>query len=188
MQILKTVSFFLLLSILFSCNSEQAAKNNAPKKDQTDTTATAPEPETDYTIKANSFMGIALGSEIANAKNLKKGILKTGEGDFEVYYILAPSGEELGYTHPQEASPGIVKNITVTSPLAKTEQGAKVGMTYGELEKMITDFEVHGSEIESRTYVEGKIFSYRLDAINSSYNLDKASIAKDAKVLEISIK
>ena len=78
--------------------------------------------------------------------------------------------------------------IVVTSPEAKTEDGLSVGMTLGDLRGKLTDYEIHGSEIEGYTAAYHGPFSYQLDSRNWEYDLDASAIADDVKILEITLR
>ncbi|MEM7552234.1 MAG: hypothetical protein AAF363_21295 [Bacteroidota bacterium] len=137
-------------------------------------------------IRDTYFYGIGIGQKIKDvSKNLEKGILKTGEGTFEVYYIKDREGARLGYI-PVESE--YVLSIVITTQGAVTWDGLKVGSTFGELEETFGSVEVHGSEIEGRTYVEYGNMSFLLDAYHYSYDVDESSIPKETKIRAIIIR
>lgn len=70
---------------------------------------------------------------------------------------------------------------------AITEDGIKVGDSLQDLKTAVPSIEVHGSEIEGRTYATFNSISYRLDSSNFSYDLDIETIPSDTKILEIVI-
>jgi len=146
------------------------------------------EPE-GYQIQSNSFMGVATGDPIAQKMSvLTKDILRTGEGDFDVFSIKNNTGKVLANVFPDPMDASKVGDITVISPMAKTIQGVHVGMTFGELEKKLGPVAVYGSEIEDRTSAVKDNFSYRLDANFWSYNIDKSKIDKGTRIIEITIR
>lgn len=192
-----TILSFLSLAIVCSCDSTEnnSSSNETNSEENTTvvsdttkeetTTNVEKEEEESYLIEEQSFQKIAIGSKISDAPNVEKGLLQNGEGDFDVYYIKSALGEKLGFIIPNFKDEEIVGQIVVISPRAKTEKGVQVGMKYSDLETLVGNFEIYGSEIESRTHADDGIFSYRLDANNSTYKMDKSKVSKDAKILEI---
>ena len=75
----------------------------------------------------------------------------------------------------------------VESPKASTDKGLKIGSTFKDLLKVYPNIDVHGSESEGRTYATADGFSYRLDAPNFTYDVDKAKIPATTKITEIVI-
>ncbi|MEO1051709.1 MAG: hypothetical protein AAFX87_13860 [Bacteroidota bacterium] len=141
-----------------------------------------------YNIEPKAFYGIVLNAKISSSSDrLEKGTLSTGDGDFDVFYIIGASGERLGYLMPHRHDEEKVGTIVITTPQASTEYGLKVGMTFGEIMRKFESFEVHGSELESRTYAIVEEYALLLDAYHTEHNLDPSLIDKQAKVKEISI-
>ena len=141
-----------------------------------------------YKIFNGTFFDYAPGQPMAIAKErLRKGKLENGEGTFEVYYIDGRDREELGYlmADPNDASK--IGDITITSENAITEQGARVGWTYGELKQRLGQLEVHGSEIEGRTYAALGKMKYLLDEQHYSYDLGAERVSDGATVVEVVI-
>lgn len=142
----------------------------------------------DYLISKTSFMGISLGDKISeNSDILQKGVYKCGEGDFDVYYIINENGEQIGHIYPENENEPTVDNITISSPLAYTKEGIRIGSCYKDICKVLTGFEVHGSEIESRTHVSDGNFRYRLDIYFNTYDVDSDEIPEETKIIEIYI-
>lgn len=140
-------------------------------------------------ITSKSFMGIKPGDNITDHEaHLKKDLLQTGEGDFEIYQILDQKSAPVGYLHPDPNDEQLVGMIVVTSPEAKTEDGLSIGMTLGDLREKLTDYEIHGSEIEGYTAAYHGPFSYQLDSYNWEYDLDASKIADDVKIIEITLR
>ena len=115
---------------------------------------------------------------------LKESELKNGEGTFKVFTI-EKNGESIGYTFPDPNDDSKTGEIVITSKTFKTAKGIQIGTTYNELKDKLDNFEVHGSEIESRTYVTNGAVSYQLDFPSNQYNLDKNSVFENAKVVQI---
>lgn len=203
-RILQILPLLILAMFFFACESNTASSNdtdaikNAPKEDVKPTASRdrgAREmkpvaiPYGEYFIENQSFNGIKIGDKIAShSAKLKKGTLKNGEGDFEVYYINDKNGNQVAYVSSDPNDESTVFSITITSSLARTKKGnVYIGMPYERLEKTLVDFEAHGSEIESRTYVKKGNISFRLDYPSNQYDLDKNKIPKDSKITEIVI-
>ena len=138
-------------------------------------------------ISETSFEGISPSDEISKHEpSLEKEVLKTGEGNFDIYRIKNKEGS-LAYLMPDPRDEALVGNIIIDSPKAKTKDGFQVGSTLADLTKKYPNLEIHGSEIEGRTYANIGNLSYRLDAANWSYEIDKSKISPNSKILEIII-
>lgn len=139
-----------------------------------------------YLIQSKSFYGISIGDQIAQHKDvLEKSTLQTGEGSFDVFYIKNDKGDVLGYVDTDFRDESTINNITIDTPLAKTEQGVHIGMTFGELEKRVGSVRVSGSEIESRTHAIKDNVWYLLDAYFGTYEVDKSEIKKSTKIKQV---
>ncbi len=188
------LSFFLIIG--FGCVPKDNSSTATPPENSKPSTETAPKPETKPTKAANpylitdqAFLGISPGNDIQkHADVLEQGVLKSGEGEFEVYNITDESGKELGYVmaSPQDASK--IETITITHPKASTEEGISIGATFAELESALGEVAVHGSEIESRTYAYKGHLAFLLDDYHNTYDLDKSKVKKDAKIKQIEIR
>jgi hypothetical protein len=140
------------------------------------------------TITAMGYRGIILGDAIKkHGAYVKKSTMNTGEGSFEVYKITDKENNPAGYLMADSKNKLLVGSITVESTKARTEEGIKVGSTFKDLLKAFPNIEVHGSEIESRTYAKAGNLSYRLDVANNTYEVDKAKIKPTTKITEIVI-
>ena len=139
-----------------------------------------------YTIQPAGFYGIVCGQAIGNfSQKLVKGKLETGEGSFEVYYITAPGGQQLGYVLPHSHEEAKVGTIVITSSLAHTPEDIKVGSTFWDLQSRIPGIEVHGSELEGRTTASVGNREFLLDAYHTSYQIDASLIAPETKIKQI---
>jgi hypothetical protein len=144
--------------------------------------------KTQLWITEIGFRGIQVGDAIAkHGAYTKKTKLKTGEGSFDVYEIKDFENNRAGYFMADPKNKLLVGDITVESPKATTNEGLKVGDSFQALSKIFPLAEVHGSEIESRTYATAGKLSYRLNVANNTYEVDKAKIPATAKITEIVI-
>lgn len=139
-------------------------------------------------LKANGINGISSGDQIATLTDqgiLKKGELKTGEGDFEIWNIMDKNLGKIGYVleHPQLE--GQVGQIHITSDAVKTENGLGVGSTWADIRAAYPSAQVFGSEIEGITAAVVGAYHFQLDIRNWSYEVDEAKIEPDTKVTEI---
>jgi hypothetical protein len=140
-------------------------------------------------ITPMGFRGIHSGDAIKkHSAYVKKTTIKTGEGSFEVYAITGIDNKPAGYFSPNSDNELLVGDITVETPNAQTEQGIKVGSTFKDLLKAFPNIEVHGSEIESRTYASAGGLSYRLDVARNTYKVDRAKIPATTKITDIWIR
>lgn len=189
-KIIVLLSFLLIIG--FGCTP----KDNTSSKDSKSSTETTEKPKVKpvldvdpYLITHQSFRGIVIGNGIEEHGDiLEQGVLRSGEGEFEVYYIKTESGEVLGYVMASPQDPSKVGNITVTHLKARTEEGIFIGTTFTELEKVFGELAVHGSEIESKTYAYYGHLAFLLDDYHNTYELDKSKVKKDAKIKEIEIR
>jgi hypothetical protein len=144
--------------------------------------------DTQLLIGSTSFRGITVGDTISkHGAYTKKTKLKTGEGSFDVYEIKDFENNPAGHFMQDPKNKLLVGDVTVESPKARTEQGLKIGDTFKDSLKAFPNIEVHGSEIESRTYARDGNLSYRLDVPNATYEVDKAKIPATTKITEIVI-
>jgi len=187
--------FLALLVCLLLCTcgrgTEPAeAAPEAPTTTEEETpqvTAREVEPPSPYTTKDGELMGMKAGEPLADFKaGLREGVLSTGEGDFEVFYIDGAEGTELGYLMVDETGKEIM-DITITSSDVMTEHGLAVGMTYAQLREKLGQVEVHGSEIEGYTHAQKDDYWYQLDAGNWSYEVDPSTLKPDTKILSIGL-
>ncbi|MFK7903742.1 MAG: hypothetical protein AB8B69_01390 [Chitinophagales bacterium] len=190
-----TVLLSIFLIIGFGCVPKDNSSTATPPKDTKPSTETTAKPEpkpvaaNPYLITDKSFMGLSSGNGIEeHADVLEQGVLKSGEGEFEVYNIKSESGEKLGYIMASHQDPSKIGNITITHPKASTEEGISIGATFAELESALGEVAVHGSEIESRTYAYKGHLAFLLDDYHNTYELDKSKVKKDAKIKEIEIR
>lgn len=189
-------TFFVLITLLSfslfqSCETEkkQEVTTEEVKNEKLDNKGEDKDVTDDnYMIKNKSFQGVSIGDKLADkAIKMTKVVMQTGEGDFVTYEIKNAAGEKLAYVMPDPRDPTVVGDITIVSSKAMTSKGVRVGMTLAELKKRIGDLTVHGSEIESRTSVAKDNTRYRLDAANSTYEIDQDKVSDDIKILEITI-
>lgn len=142
----------------------------------------------DKTIYETAFMGISPGDSITSITlPIKKDIMSDGEGDFQVYRIKNGDSGAFGYFMADPKNEKLVGDITITSPKVATEKEVFVGDTYETLIQKYGKMDVHGSEIEGRTYASNGSLKFRLDAVNNTYDIDESKIRKATKITEIVI-
>lgn len=197
MNTIKTVALLSFLFVLtISCNETQtpSTKTQEATIDTPPTEVTAIEEkqaikeERSLTIFQNSFFGISPGSKVADHEAIiEKGLLQTGEGDFEIYNIKDKKYGVLGYFFIDYNNNELVSSIHITSPLAKTEENIGIGSSFGDLLAKYENLEVHGSEIESQTFASQGSLAFKIDEPHSSYDLEINAISKKAMILEVLI-
>jgi len=143
------------------------------------------------TINNDNFAGITLGDKIADhSASLKKDVLKNGEGSFEIYRIQSEVYGSIAYLLADPKDETVVGQIIINSPAAKTTDGLHVGSTFENMMAIDPDVEVHGSEIEGRTYANFTThtgIAFRLNTQNYVYDVAKEKIAPTARITEIVI-
>ena len=147
------------------------------------------DPADPYLISNGTFLGFGIGEPLAaNIDLLRKGVLRTGEGTFQVYYIDDADGEELGYVMDTPDKAGRIDRIAVKSPKVVTERGVRIGLSVDELEQRLGPLEWHGSEVEGRAGAEKDGLYYRIDQPVFQYEVSREEIKDGAKVVEISLR
>jgi len=185
-KILLLFNFFFMLTI--SCDETKVPTTEVQEK-MTGTTTKEAEVEIPLTIFENSFLNISPGSQIAEHKaSIEEGVLQTGEGNFEVYNIHDAQKKVVAYFLADPVDNELVGDVYVTSPLAQTEDGIRIGDTFGDLVTKYSALEVHGSEIESQTFANLGSLSFKIDAAHTTYDLEISAVSKEAKIIEIVIK
>ena len=134
-------------------------------------------------IENDSYFGIVIGNRINDYRNvLKPGELATGEGVFDVHYIVHKV-DTLGYAFGNDS----IESIHIWDSRGSTNNGIRGGTTFGELKDILKEPKVHGSEIEARVHVYNENHMYRLDYYSMEYNLDYSEIPDTVVVKEIII-
>lgn len=134
-------------------------------------------------IENDSYFGVMIGNRINEYQNvLKPGELETGDGVFDVHYIIHKV-DTLGYALGND----IIESIHIWDSRGSTNDGVRIGTTFGELKDILKEPKVHGSEIEARVHVFNENHMYRLDYYSMEYNLDYSEIPNTAVVKEIII-
>ncbi|MGY5351564.1 hypothetical protein ACXGQW_03220 [Wenyingzhuangia sp. IMCC45533] len=181
------MKIYILILVLTVMCSSCVTKND--KNVNSEIKKTVSSIDKSYMIDDSTFYGIKTGTKISDYsdKNIKIDTLKTGEGDFIVYLIYDDFNEKIGYFSSNPNHPELVGDITITSPKAITSKGYQIGMPYHKLKEEIDNLEVHGSEIDSRTYVKQDYLTYQLNYNNNKYDLDKDVIPSNTRVESITI-
>lgn len=195
----KNLNYYLLLILsigIFSCNTAQ--KKEDTQQDETtenqteqvnETLTEETKQENELTIYQNSFLGISTDTKISDYEGkLEKDVLQTGEGDFDIYNIKDSEGNVVGYFSPFGEMEDSVGIITVTSELAQTEDGIKIGDSFKTLLEKYPNLEVFGSEIEGYTQATVGRLGYRLDEQHYNYELKPSDIKSETKIIEITIR
>lgn len=187
-------AFFLLMILAPSCKRE--AETNESSSDPSSTSATEQPGETktakdqledkEYVFGEDGVFGLSAGQAITEAgSKLEKGVLRTGEGEFDVYFIKDTDGEEIGYVLPGYPDESKIGDIFLTSPKFRDEIGIRVGKYFRQLQHVYPGIQAHGSEIEARVYAVQEPFKFRLDYMNTQYDLDEDEIPATTKITEI---
>ncbi len=199
---LKFCVLIICFASLFSCGSTETKEAEsmeteivAPITEETEEIKEVQEEakqDNELIIYQTSFLGLSPDTKIADYKGtLEKGLLQTGEGDFPMFNMKDSEGNIVAYFVPfgeVEGKEDKVGSITITSELAKTEDGIKIGDTFGTLLEKYPDLKVYGSEIEGYTQAVVGDLGYRLDEQHYSYQLKTSEVKKDTKITEITIK
>nr|WP_298998828.1 hypothetical protein [uncultured Allomuricauda sp.] len=194
--------FFLVLPIALaiSCQSKNTTKDKSNSTISNDTVPTHTpnkeniifdeieeeiiEDDMDFMppVEEQSYYGIEIGNPIKDYQ-LPSGTLKTGEGEFQVYYMLY-NNDTLGYVYGED----LIESIHIWDGRGATMEGVRVGTTFGEIKDLFPLPKVHGSELESRVNVFHKKHIYRLNYYSPEYELDYSTIPDSVRVTEIIIR
>ncbi|PIY11219.1 MAG: hypothetical protein COZ18_04490 [Flexibacter sp. CG_4_10_14_3_um_filter_32_15] len=200
---LKLCAFMIVFASLFSCSSGQTKEVESTQlteeviEEMTEVTETKEEIAEEKTQETNeliiyekSFLGLSSDMKISDYQGtLEKGLLQTGEGDFDIFNVKDKEGNIVAYFVPFGEKEDKVGTITVTSELAKTEDGIKIGDTFGTLLEKYPNLEVFGSEIEGYTQaIVNEELGYRLDEQHYNYELTTSEVNQGAKIIEITIR
>lgn len=189
-KILTVISSFLLL---ISCNETNTTTEEVSKTPNTDhkivEEINKEEEEIPLIVFQNSILSMSPGHPIKEYETvIEKGLLETGEGDFEIFNLKDSKGNVVAYFLPDPNDNSLIGDIYITSSEAQTEDGIKIGQTFGDLLDKHADLEVHGSEIEAQTFANYGNLSFEIDEAHSTYDLDINAVSKEAKIVLIVIK
>jgi hypothetical protein len=197
---LKFCACIIVFASFFSCGSGQTKELESTEiteeiiEEIAEVTEEVAEEKTqevdELTIYETSFLGLSPDMKISDYKGtLEKGLLQTGEGDFDIFNVKDKDGNTVAYFVPFGEKEDKVGSITVTSELAKTEDGIKIGDTFGTLLEKYPNLKVYGSEIEGYTQaIVNEKLGYRLDEQHYNYELKISEVKKETKIIEITIK
>lgn len=194
---MKPIFAFVLLLICLSCGTDKSIADttgletpaaDTPDPNDGNTAIYDVDADDPYLISNGYFLGLTPGGSLAEfSDGLRSGVLQTGEGDFDVFYIDSAEGDELGYVIADPRDEQTIGAIYITSKDVVTEKGVRVGISFAELQQRVGKVEVHGSEIEGYTYAYTDGMAYRLDSGNWSYEVDMSTIAPETEIIEIVI-
>jgi hypothetical protein len=185
------IRWFLLFSLsifYLSCNSQRDGEDETQKEILTiaeeEVEEMAPEEEAIF-LEKDGFGEFTVGAsieELASAGKLKKDLLQTGEGDFDIWTIQEEDFGEVGYVMEDYQQAGRIGSLHITAEAIRTVHGLGVGSTWEELKKKFSSATAHGSEIEGYTSVEADGFVFELDVRHWSYDIDQSKIDPKTKV------
>lgn len=200
---LKFCVLIIVFASLFSCGSNQTKEAESTQTEvveektvetteteiKEETTESNVQDNTELIIYQKSFLGLSPDMKISDYKGtLEKGLLQTGEGDFDILNVKDDKGNVVAYFLPFGEKEDKVGSITVTSELAKTEDGIKIGDTFGTLLEKYPNLQVFGSEIEGYTQAVVGDLGFRLDEQHYTYELKTSEIKKNTEIIEITIR
>lgn len=200
---LKFCVLIVVFASLFSCGSSQTKETESTQTEvveektvetteteiKEETTESNVQDNTELIIYQKSFLGLSPDMKISDYKGtLEKGLLQTGEGDFDILNVKDDKGNVVAYFLPFGEKEDKVGSITVTSELAKTEDGIKIGDTFGTLLEKYPNLKVYGSEIEGYTQAVVGDLGFRLDEQHYTYELKTSEIKKNTEIIEITIR
>lgn len=186
-----TFLFLLSFSFLFCTNAEgETSSETVPPSAELSPApgAEAPVQEAENGViylETNTGDGIGVGApieELVTAGKLKKDILQTGEGDFDIWTIQHEEHGEIGYVMEDFQRVGTIGVIHFTSEKIRTVRGLGVGTSWAEVKNVYPSIVAHGSEIEGYTSAEAGDYVFELDARHWSYEIDQEKITPETKV------
>lgn len=189
--------FFLplcMLCLVWACGPQNGEDTSTSENGDTKAPTIASEDEAEPDTKEadlpliyeDQVFGIRLGQDIAAIElPLEEGQVESGEGPADVLFIKSESGASLGYLYGHIDEEGKVGTTVVTTENAQTEEGIRVGMTFGELKERISDFDLSGSPTEPKVVAYYKKFGFTLDYESTEYEVKPEEVPEEAKILEI---
>lgn len=185
-------SFLLLttlaLLIAGACKNDSTETGNAGVKDVRQG-ASGKSLEYSCTLQRGYLMGVKLGQNIDTLAHKTKGglavkKLKTAKGESEIYIFKAANLDSIRI-YP-EVKDGIkkVRMVEYDGTLCKTDQGAAVAMTLGDLRKLYPELAVHGSD-EGRTIASAGGWNFLLGTEVFTYGVDINKMNQDIRVTAI---
>lgn len=183
-KLLFSLSFFFILTM--SCNETKTPSTAV----QEATTATEViDKEVPLTIFQHSFLNVSPGGQIAEHEAvLEKALIQTGEGEVGIYNLKDANNTVVAYFLADPMDNQLIGNLYITSPLAQTEDGIRIGDTFGDLVTKYKELEVSGSEIKSQIYAnQGNLF-FKIDEPYTKSDLEIRAVSKEAKIVGIFIK
>ncbi|MTB53123.1 hypothetical protein [Lewinella sp. W8] len=187
----RLLTLLLLLGCFVSCTdaAPDSATEDAPVETSLPQPGTEPATTTkqdnNIYLETNSVGDVEIGAfveDLVARGRLKKDVLQTGEGDFDIWVILHEEHGEIGYVMEDFQETGTIGSLHFTSEVVRTDRGLGVGSTWQELRQEHPDAVAHGSEIEGYTSTEAGGFIFELDARHWSYEINQESIQPDTKV------
>jgi hypothetical protein len=187
---MKTLPILLASTLLIAACKEKPATETVQKTDSTIQKPVVVAIDSSLLIFPLNFRGLKLEGSLAEAKKkfgklLKKEILQTGEGDFDIYRLYDEKGNPLAFFIPTENKPPLIDNITITSEAAQTPDGLKVGKTLGDLLAVYPKLTVSGSEIEGWTHAQAGGYLFKLDTNFWEGNIEIKRLNKKTKITEV---
>ncbi len=138
-------------------------------------------------VYADEFFGVKPGDRL-DPTRFQKDELRTGEGNFDVFYLRNEEGTRWAYVMPDPRDGGkTIRSIHVVSDQVQTRDGLRIGDTFADLRAKagVNKIEVHGSEVESRTVVTLNGIGYRIDQPFNTYEVELSKVKDSAKITEI---
>ena len=144
-------------------------------------------------IRPGNAFGIEIGMPVAmlDSNRFTKGVLQTGEGDFDVYWVEGDNHDNsLGYVLPMDfVDQGeLVHMMVVLSPKHKTVEFMGVGHTLAELRQAYPTLSVHGSEIEGYVFASAPNYDFKLDMHDMRSDIPLEELDPEVKVTEVWLK
>ena len=180
---------YLLPLLLLACNDRPPTTPETRPVDNPNAGNTAiydVDPDDPYEMGDSSFLDMRPGSNIADfASLLEPFTLRSGDGEQAAHRIVGRKGEELGFLLTEDSTH--ISSIWITSPDVVTEDGLRVGNSFGELAERIGAVEVDGSAVEARVFVRAGGLAYQLAMHSQVGNIDQTTIYPATEITHIVI-
>ncbi|MEL7339508.1 MAG: hypothetical protein AAGM67_03405 [Bacteroidota bacterium] len=185
---------FLIVMLLSCQNTAQtegprSQDHNHPPQAQSvkteDAEAVPSEEASPYLVRSDGFFGMRAGQSISALPDslYSKAEVTSGGGEFDVYNLLDYDQSVLGYFYSDPQNADVIGDIIVISRKAITPEGFRIGTSFETIQQTLTNYEVHGSEVEKRTHVMYNSLNLQLNFASSTYEMDESTIPKDAQVI-----
>lgn len=182
------IVLLIIASVSFCINKQQKAKRLAVNYENPSYIDF--EIDHKYLITEVEIDGVKVGDSYkSHQKKLKKIIKNNSEIAITAFDLYNKEKEKIGFVHLDERDSKSIGKIEIIAPQYKTAKGIGVGNTFKEIKENYPKSEVHGCEIEGKTFVIAGDYHFLLKEVSFySYIVDESKIDSSTEVDMITIR